>query len=123
MAAKPGMVQWKLARMMAEWATIEHETGVEPPPLPPPLELVEAVREATQEASGVSVLGTTAAVLDSSAVVPPLQLRARVRPSPVTGPRLPVAATAPRRPAPPPLRPLVRCHARPQRGPCAPVAM
>ena len=65
--------------MMAEWATIEHQTGVAPPPLPPPIDLSEIVSKAVQEGSGVSRLGTTAFALDNSSVTPALQLRARVR--------------------------------------------
>lgn len=64
--------------MMAEWATIEHQTGVEPPPLPPPINIAEIVKEAVQDASGVSRAEVTAFAIDSSPVTPALQLRARV---------------------------------------------
>lgn len=63
--------------MMAEWATIEHKTGVQPPPLPPPIDLAETVRAATHPTSGASWLGRTAFALDNSPITPPLQLRDR----------------------------------------------
>jgi hypothetical protein len=70
---------WSLARTMAEWATIEHQTGVEPPPLPPPVNLAEAVAAATQETAGISQPGTAAVAMDYARTVPPIQLQGRVR--------------------------------------------
>eukprot|EP01045_Picozoa_sp_COSAG04_P028892 COSAG04_NODE_4606_length_1990_cov_3.144897_1_plen_106_part_00 len=41
----------------AEWATIEHASGVEPPPLPPPLDVEAAVRAGVQPLAGMSQSG------------------------------------------------------------------
>ena len=65
-------------RLMADWATVEHATGVEPPAPPPAIDVAELLRQGTQETAGVSRQGSTAYMIDQFPATPAVQLQGRV---------------------------------------------